>query len=103
MEHDRENLLRNIDKLHTTAMGAERIAKNLGLVGVDVVEWCKAGIADKNCHIVRRGKNWYASCGSCTTTINARSFTIITAHGTEARIAREDGGHARQLPRDDHS
>ena len=87
MEHDCDNLLRNIGKLHTTEMGIERIARNLGLNDVDVVEWCKARVADKNCQIVRRGKNWYASCGDCTMTINAHSYTIITAHRTKVRTA----------------
>ena len=38
---DKEILLSNIDKVHTTEMGIDRIKKNLGLDTNDVVEWCK--------------------------------------------------------------
>ena len=37
-------LIDNIDKVHTTEMGVDRIRKNLGLDNVDVVEWCKTKI-----------------------------------------------------------
>ena len=36
-------LIRNIDKLHTTEMGVERIKRNLGLTNCDAVEWCRKG------------------------------------------------------------
>ena len=36
-------LIENIDKIHTTEMGAGRISKNLGISG-DVVEYCKEKI-----------------------------------------------------------
>ena len=38
---DKEGLLFNIDKVHTTEMGIGRIKKNLKLDTDDVVEWCK--------------------------------------------------------------
>ncbi|MDR2952402.1 MAG: DUF3781 domain-containing protein [Treponema sp.] len=28
----------------------------------------------------KKGKNWYVSFENCILTVNARSFTIITAH-----------------------
>ena len=37
-----EVLTRNIDKIHTTEMGIDRIKRNLGLADFDVVEYCKA-------------------------------------------------------------
>ena len=33
-------LLSNINKLHTTKLGIERIKQNLGLETDEVVEWC---------------------------------------------------------------
>ena len=49
------DLIKNIDKLHTTEMGAERIKKNLSLEG-DVVEWCRLRILDASAVIQRKGK-----------------------------------------------
>ena len=74
------DLVENIDKLHTTKMGAERIKRNLQLETDNVVQWCKARIMDKNTKIERVGKNWYAVAGDCKITVNAHSYTIITAH-----------------------
>ena len=36
-----DDLTQNIDKLHTTQMGAERIKRNINLQTDDVVAWCK--------------------------------------------------------------
>ena len=41
------NLLLNIDKIHTTKMGMERIRRNLKLDNNDVVDYCKRKISDK--------------------------------------------------------
>ena len=76
-------LLENLDKLHTTELGAERIKRNLRLNTDDTVQWCKAQILDSHAKIERIGKNWYASAGDCKITVNARSYTIITAHKIE--------------------
>ena len=73
-------LIENIDKLHTTEMGAERIKRNLRLETDDVVPWCKARILDKEAQIERLGKNWYITIDDCKITVNAYSYTIITAH-----------------------
>ena len=75
-----KELIDNIDRLHTTEMGAERIKRNLGQPGIDVVAYCKKKILDKNCKIYKRGKNWYCEIDNITITVNANSFTIITAH-----------------------
>lgn len=54
-----ENELRkNLDKLHTTKLGIERIKRNLSLETDDVVDWCKTKISSANVVITRRGKNW---------------------------------------------
>lgn len=76
----KEDLLSNIDKLHTTEMGKERIKNNLKLKEDDVVEYCKEKILDKNCDIYREGKNWYCKVDNIRITINVFSYTIITAH-----------------------
>lgn len=73
------DLLSNIDKIHTTKLGAERIRNNLSLEIDDVIPWCKEKIQSKN-NIIRKGKNWYVYVDNFVLTINARSFTIITAH-----------------------
>lgn len=67
-------------KLHTTELGIERIKRNLKIETDNVVQWCKAKILDKDIIIERLGKNWYATTGDCKITVNANSYTIITAH-----------------------
>lgn len=74
------DLIKNIDKLHTTELGIERIKRNLNLETDDVVQWCKSKILHKDTIIERRGKNWYAKADGCMITVNAHSYTIITAH-----------------------
>lgn len=37
---DKCELIQNLDKLHTTELGVERIKKNLSLDVEDVVKWC---------------------------------------------------------------
>lgn len=75
-----EVLLLNVEQLHTTELGAKRIQKNLRLNTEDVVLWCKEKMKTKNADIVRRGKNWYITVDGCEITVNAYSYTIITAH-----------------------
>lgn len=73
-------LLKNLDKLHTTELGTVRIKKNLSLSTDDVVLWCKTKINSDNAVITRKGKNWYVNADGCIITVNAHSYTIITAH-----------------------
>ena len=77
---NKEVLLSNIDKVHTTEMGIDRIKRNLKLDVNDVVEYCKAKVLDKNCNIYKQGKNWYCEIDGVKITINSYSYTIITAH-----------------------
>lgn len=81
MNADNE-LLKNLDKLHTTDLGVERIKRNLSLdiSTNDVVNWCKIKINSANAVITRNGKNWYVNIDNCIITVNAYSYTIITAH-----------------------
>lgn len=74
------DLIENIDKLHTTTKGIERIKRNLNLEIQDVVEWCKEQILNKEAKIEQLGKNWYITINNDKITVNARSYTIITAH-----------------------
>jgi len=78
------DLLTNLNKLHTTELGIERIRKNLGLPDIDVVAWCKQTISNAD-NIVRRGKNWYAHTDNAIITVNAHSYTIITAHKSKTK------------------
>lgn len=73
-------LIENIDKIHTTEMGMDRIKRNLDLKDVDAVEWCREKILDKDAVITRQGKNWYVKICDNVITVNAKSYTIITAH-----------------------
>ena len=72
-------ILDNLDKIHTTDAGIERIKKNLALDVDDIVDWCRQKIANAD-QIIRRGKNWYVYYKNIVITVNARSYTIITAH-----------------------
>lgn len=77
---NKEILLSNIGKIHTTKMGIARIKKNLKLDTNDVVDYCKNKVLDKDCNIHKQGKNWYCEIDNIKITINSYSYTIITAH-----------------------
>lgn len=77
---NKEVLLSNINKFHTTKMGFDRIKKNLKLEHDNVVEYCKMKVIEKNCVIYKQGKNWYCEIDNIRITINSYSYTIITAH-----------------------
>lgn len=76
----KEVLLENIEKLHTTEMGIDRIKKNLKIDYEYVVEYCKKKVLDENCYIYKQGKNYYCEIDHIKITINSYSYTIITAH-----------------------
>lgn len=78
--HFMNDLIANIERLHTTKLGVERIKKNLRLDVEDVVAWCRERILDPDAVIERVGKNWYVNAGQCRITVNAHSYTIITVH-----------------------
>ncbi len=77
---NKDILLLNIDKIHTTKMGVDRIKRNLKLDRDDVVEYCKDKIMNKDCYIYKQGKNWYCEVDNIKITVNSYSYTIITAH-----------------------
>lgn len=76
----KNDLLSQIENLHITEQGSERIRKNLSLDTTDVMSWCKSRISNSNGAVSRIGKNWYAESDGYVITINANSKTIITAH-----------------------
>ncbi|MBQ7482518.1 MAG: DUF3781 domain-containing protein [Bacteroidaceae bacterium] len=75
-----EILLKNLEKIHTTPLGADRICRNLKLAGINAVDFCKQKITSEECKISRDGKNWNCAIGDIVITVNASSYTIITAH-----------------------
>jgi hypothetical protein len=77
-------LIRNIDLLHTTEMGVARIKRNLGLATDDVVSWCRQSILSAE-NIQRKGKNWYVYADKSIITVNVHSYTVITAHKIDAK------------------
>lgn len=81
-------MLAGLGRLRTTPLGAVRIKRNLGLDTAlseeAVVMWCKEKIKAAD-EITRQGKNWYARAGGAVITINAHSFTVITAHKMKAK------------------
>lgn len=78
--NNKEILLSNLDRIHTTDLGVKRIKENLNLEVSDVVSWCLNKIKTNDYIIKRVGKNWYLQFPDFKLTINAHSYTIITAH-----------------------
>jgi hypothetical protein len=85
-DNNKSELIINLDKLHTTDLGVERIKRNLCLDVNDVVLWCSGKISEPDSSIIRRGKNWYICTADCEIAVNAYSYTIITAHKQKKRI-----------------
>ena len=73
-------LLDNLDKVHTTEMGVDRIKRNIEVDAEDIVDYCKSKIKQENAVIERKGKNYYVTVDGIIITVNASSYTIITAH-----------------------
>ena len=73
----KNDLLINLNRIHTTELGKERIKKNLSVNTDDIIKWCirKIKKADK---ILRKGKNWYVYFKDFYLVINANNYTIIT-------------------------
>ena len=73
-------LLNDLDKVHTTEMGVDRIKRNIEVDVDDIVAYCIDKIKQENAVIERKGKNYYVSVDGIIITVNASSYTIITAH-----------------------
>ena len=77
---NKEILIANINLIHTTKRGYERIKHNLKLDTDEVMEYFKTIVLDKNSNIYKQGKNWYCENGNIRITINSYNYSIITAH-----------------------
>ena len=77
---DKKELIKNLDKVHTTELGIGRIKRNLNLNTNDVVKYCVELIEDENSTVTKKGKNYYVNMDNTEITVNSSSFTIITAH-----------------------
>ena len=91
------NLTANLDKLHTTDLGALRIKRNLNVPIEDVVLWCKEFVKKADI-IIGQGKNWYVYGNGIVITINAKSYTVITAHPIDAKIRTMKASDFECLP-----
>ncbi len=78
--YNKDILLSNINKIHTTKLGINRIKNNLKLNTNDVIKYCQNKIINKNSYIYKKGKNWYCEIDNIKITINSYTYTIITAH-----------------------
>lgn len=75
----KEILIKNIESIHTTKLGEERIKQNINC-NEDVIEFTKKCVLSSNANIYKKGKNYYCEIGNIILTINSHSYTIITAH-----------------------
>lgn len=91
-DHNGQELLLHLSEIHTTPMGVERIKRNLNLDCGDVVWWCQEQIKRPEAVISRKGKNWYVETAGCIITVNAYSYTIITAHQEKRMIYQKSKG-----------
>ena len=76
----KEILLSNINNVHTTKSGMERIKNNLKLSDIDVISYLKGIIKNNNSIIYKIGKNYYCEQDNIKITINSYNYSIITAH-----------------------
>ena len=72
-------LISNIDKIHTTKLGEDRIKKNIK-INSDVVIYLKNKILDDKSIVYKEGKNYYCEIDNIRITINSYNYSIITAH-----------------------
>ena len=79
---DDELMLDNMQKM------IKKIDDYLSLDTDDVVSFCMAKIKEPHAAISRNGKNWYIRVDGIVITVNAYSYTIITAH-KEKRVCYE--------------
>ena len=77
---NKQDLLSNIDKIHTTELGKKRISKNLNIKENQSIKYCIDIIKNKNTIIYKQGKNYYCENNNIKITINSYNYTIITAH-----------------------
>lgn len=76
----KNDLLLNIDKIHTTELGLKRIKNNLNSQNKKIIEYIKKIIQKDNCNIFKKGKNYYCEIDNIIITINSYNYCIITVH-----------------------
>ena len=77
----KQMLLRHIDEIHTTELGEQRIKRNIGLYATEIIPEIEDALTfhSKFTVVRRRGKNFYVRYRDIQYTINASSYTVITA------------------------
>ena len=64
-----------------TELGYIRVVNNLNLEkNTDIIEYSKNMILDKDSKVYKANKNFYVDLNNVRLTINATTYTIITAH-----------------------
>ena len=86
----KNDLIENIQKIYSTKLGIIRIRNNLKIKTNNVVEYCKNIVKEAE-EKDKKGKNWYVYKGDCIITINANTYTIITAHRRKKSKSRNNG------------
>lgn len=74
------DLIKNIDKIHSTKLGIDRISKNLNIDKKQSIKYCVDIVKNNKTNIYKKGKNWYCEYDKIIITINSKTYTIITAH-----------------------
>jgi hypothetical protein len=77
-------LFANLEKINITESGIQRIKTNLGLNTEDIAKWCKQQIENPET-ITRTDKNWNVRGDGFVITIDAQSFTILTARREKSK------------------
>ncbi|HBB05501.1 MAG TPA: conjugal transfer protein [Firmicutes bacterium] len=73
-------LLANIERIHATERGEERLIQNLKLANRNPIRYVKDVLRNPKSHVYKKGKNFYCEYNHVRLTINASTFTMITAH-----------------------
>ena len=81
----KEILINNIDKIHITLMGINRIKNNLK-IDEDVILFSLNILKNKESVVIKNGKNYYLKYKNIIITINSYSYTIITAHLVKEKL-----------------
>jgi len=79
---EKEILLLNLDKIHTTKLGLKRLEKNLK-INNKIVDYLKKLIINQDSIVSKKGKNYYVKVDNVLITINSYNYCIITAHISE--------------------
>lgn len=78
MNIEREILLNNLNKIHTTELGYTRIFKATMLQEYESMPYIKEVIKDSKSTIYKKGKNYYIEFENIKIVINASTYCVIT-------------------------